>query len=192
MARQFLLFGWLLCMCELTACARLATAPSAIRVTLDAGANFVLPPMSRVGVIKDELQSITFEAQGRRLDMLCQLQINLQSVTVVGLSPIGNPLFTLTYDQHGVNIHGLAVDELKGEMLIADILMTYLSPKVLQSQLQGAFLTTQYEGEQEQRVIRNHNNIVLIEIIHKGDSITYTNYPKRYRLDITRIEEGAE
>lgn len=114
-------------------------------VELATDVNYCLAPVS-LQVLGDEqtaisaTQKVSIKTQDSQHELLSQLELAPQQLTLVGLAPLGQALFTLTYDGNTLisEQSQLLGDQFRAEYLLAIIQLIYWPDTSVNQHLQGA------------------------------------------------------
>ncbi|MCL1050029.1 DUF3261 domain-containing protein [Shewanella abyssi] len=119
-------------------------------VDLPSNVSYCLAPLSDANIgDKTELiaersvtQKTTIKTQSSQHELLTQLELNSQQLTLVGLAPLGQPLFTLTYDGDKLisEQSTLLGDQFKAEYLLAIMQLIYWREDSLNRHLQNGYI----------------------------------------------------
>ncbi|QQX79893.1 DUF3261 domain-containing protein [Shewanella sp. KX20019] len=87
-------------------------------------------------------QKTILKTQSSQHELLTQLELDPQQLTLVGLAPLGQPLFTLTYDGEKLisEQSSLLGDQFKAEYLLAIMQLIYWSEDSLNRHLQNGYI----------------------------------------------------
>ncbi|WP_299802735.1 DUF3261 domain-containing protein [uncultured Shewanella sp.] len=85
-------------------------------------------------------QKVSIETQDSQHELLSQLELDQQQLTLVGLAPLGQALFTLTYDDQTLvsEQSQLLGDQFQAEYLLAIMQLIYWPDASVNRHLQGA------------------------------------------------------
>ena len=116
--------------------------------------NYCLAPLVATQTASHTLQANLTQA-GASHQMLIQVESTPQLLTVVGLAPIGGPLFTLRYDgQQLISEQNVLLgDKFKAEYLLALLQLIYWPESDISHHLSGAKLIQQTCGQQMCRTV---------------------------------------
>lgn len=114
-------------------------------VALASNVSYCLAPIPAASQIHSLTQQVSIQVDGAHHELLTQLELDKQNLTLVGLAPLGQALFTLTYDGNSLSSQQsvLLGDEFKAEYLLALIQLAYWPIEDVNPYLQGASLMTQ-------------------------------------------------
>ena len=87
-------------------------------------------------------QKATIKTQSSQHELLTQLELTAQQLTLVGLAPLGQPLFTLTYDGHQLisEQSTLLGSQFKAEYLLAIMQLIYWDEGSINQYLQNGYI----------------------------------------------------
>ena len=90
-------------------------------------------------------QKVRIQAAGKHHELLSQVELDASQLTIVGLAPLGQALFTLIYDGHTLSSEQsmLLTSEFKAEYLLALMQLIYWPPAQITPYLDGAVISTQ-------------------------------------------------
>jgi len=113
-------------------------------VDLAKDVTYCLAPIPANSQIRSATQQVAINVNDSRHELLSQLELDRDKLTLVGLAPLGQALFTLVFD--GVSLNSqqsmLLGDEFKAEYLLALIQLIYWPEEDVNAHLQGATLTS--------------------------------------------------
>ena len=114
-------------------------------VALASDVNYCLSPIPADAQIRSLTQQVSIQVDGSHHELLTQLEQDKHNLTLVGLAPLGQALFTLTYDGNSLTSQQsmLLGDEFKAEYLLALIQLAYWPIEDVNPHLQGATLISQ-------------------------------------------------
>lgn len=87
-------------------------------------------------------QKATIKTQLSQHELLTQLELTALQLTLVGLAPLGQPLFTLTYDDHQLISEQSALlgSQFKAEYLLAIMQLIYWDEDSINQHLQNGYI----------------------------------------------------
>ena len=118
-------------------------------VELPSDVNYCLAPIAGSShsqltpIIERSLtQKATIKTQSSQHELLTQLELTAQQLTLVGLAPLGQPLFTLTYDGHQLisEQSTLLGSQFKAEYLLAIMQLIYWNEGSINQYLQNGYI----------------------------------------------------
>ncbi|WP_299795041.1 DUF3261 domain-containing protein [uncultured Shewanella sp.] len=113
-------------------------------VALAKDVSYCLAPIPADSQVRSVTQRVTIEVDDSSHELLTQLELDSGQLTLVGLAPLGQALFTILFD--GVSLNSqqnmLLGDEFKAEYLLALIQLIYWPQADVNAHLQGARLTS--------------------------------------------------
>ena len=114
-------------------------------VTLAPEVSYCLAPINQQVLGSDRqtisaMQKASINTQASQHELLTQLELNQQQLTLVGLAPLGQALFTLNYDGHNLisEQSQLLGKQFKAEYLLAIMQLIYWPDNSVNQYLQGA------------------------------------------------------
>ncbi|MFQ6372005.1 DUF3261 domain-containing protein [Shewanella sp. YIC-542] len=143
-------------------------------VTLTAGVDYCLTPLpwqqGRAAQPDDMAQQVRFSQHQQTRELLLQLQFSPDSELMVGLAPLGQPLFTLHYDGHTLASQhsGFMAGTFRGDYLLAVQQLIYWPAAMVQQGLASATVKDFRCGMQHCREIRRGD--ALIARIHYAET----------------------
>ena len=128
--------------------------------------NYCLAPIPANSQIHSLTQQVSIGVDEEHHELLTQLELDKQQLTLVGLAPLGQALFTLVFDGSTLSSQQsmLLGDEFKAEYLLALIQLAYWPMEDVNSYLQGASLVSQACDAARCRTIYASQNKEIIEI----------------------------
>ncbi|QYJ85895.1 DUF3261 domain-containing protein [Shewanella mesophila] len=89
-------------------------------------------------------QRVNLDVDGKRHQLMSQLELSPEQLTLVGLAPLGQALFTLTFDGELLNSEQslLLGDQFKAEYLLGLLQLIYWPLDDLNRHLQGGIITS--------------------------------------------------
>ncbi|MEQ1439709.1 DUF3261 domain-containing protein [Fontimonas sp. SYSU GA230001] len=175
--RRAVLGSLLLAGALLSACAAAPPAPDAARSGLP-----ILPPSS-LGAARRAEQVLYAAYAEREAALHCILDVNAERLRVIGLTALGQRVFTLEQDAAGVRVERapFAPGELQPQDILADIQLAYWPLATLQAALpQGVRLTEPRAG-----LRRLYRGPRLVAEVHQA-----TDDPWNGRLWLVNLEHG--
>ncbi|KIO37934.1 DUF3261 domain-containing protein [Shewanella sp. cp20] len=111
-------------------------------MALAQGVDYCLAPLPASTPVSQS-QLVKLKVKQSRHQLLSQLDLTPDSLTLVGLAPLGQPLFTLTYDGQQLTSEQsvLLGEQFKAEYLLGLLQLIYWQPGDVNRHLQGATLT---------------------------------------------------
>ncbi|CAM3483500.1 DUF3261 domain-containing protein [Shewanella violacea] len=155
-------------------------------VALAKEVNYCLAPIPLDETNQSWIRSATQKA-GIRVDssqheLMTQVEIGANKLTLVGLAPLGQALFTLTYDGSTLTSEQSALlgNEFKAEYLLALIQLIYWPEETVNAHLQGAKLSSSdcgaskcrkiYAIEQTSNINTGTQNESIVNIAYSHDN----------------------
>ncbi len=127
----------------ITACSQTLQRQTCVELAADV--SYCLAPVSLQALTDNKqaisaTQKISIETTDNQHELLSQLEITGQELTLVGLAPLGQALFTLTYDGNTLisEQSQLLGDQFKAEYLLAIMQLIYWPDTSVNQHLQGA------------------------------------------------------
>ncbi|ABV34927.1 conserved hypothetical protein [Shewanella sediminis HAW-EB3] len=113
-------------------------------VALAKGVSYCLAPIPSDNKARSATQQVAINVNDSRHELLSHLELDREKLTLVGLAPLGQALFTLVFDGASLNSQQsmLLGDEFKAEYLLALIQLIYWPLEDVNAHLQGATLTS--------------------------------------------------
>ena len=113
-------------------------------VALAKDVNYCLAPIPPGSQARSVTQQVAINVDNSRHELLSHLELDREQLTLVGLAPLGQALFTLVFDGASLNSQQsmLLGDEFKAEYLLALIQLIYWPLEDVNAHLQGARLTS--------------------------------------------------
>ncbi|QYK12632.1 DUF3261 domain-containing protein [Shewanella rhizosphaerae] len=110
-------------------------------MALAQGVDYCLAPLPDSAPVSQS-QLVKLKVKQARHQLLSQLDLTPESLTLVGLAPLGQPLFTLSYDgQRLISEQSVLLgDQFKAEYLLGLLQLIYWQPEDVNHHLQGATL----------------------------------------------------
>lgn len=136
-------FCILICLALLvSACSQTLQRQTCVALAKDV--SYCLAPIPSNSQERSVTQQVAINVNNSRHELLSQLELDREQLTLVGLAPLGQALFTLVFD--GVSLNSqqsmLLGDEFKAEYLLALIQLIYWPQEDVNAHLQGAKLTS--------------------------------------------------
>jgi len=188
---RFLAAMLVLAAAGLTSCATSSVRTAATNIVVATDVNFVLPPAAGLRESFDATQLIVAEYQDRSDSFQAQLEARPGRITIVGVTVLGGPLFSIRYDGEQVIATGasdaLALDP---GYVLADVLLTHWDIGQLNNCLQGAVVVASADGAQ--RSVRR-GGVPVIDIRYPstgpwtGTTVLH-HIERQYVLRITTVE----
>jgi hypothetical protein len=110
-------------------------------------------------------------------ELLTQLELENERMTLVGLAPLGQALFTLVYDGNTLSSEQsmLLGDSFKAEYLMAMMQLIYWPEQSIRAHLEGGHLVTSLcdtvGGNQGDTLIGTRENTILCRQIYSQDTL---------------------
>ncbi|MGS0677372.1 DUF3261 domain-containing protein [Shewanella sp. 125m-1] len=131
----------------LTACSQTLQRQTCVELAQDV--NYCLAPVAEQRMLSEQTatqpaisvaQKVTIKTQASQHELLSQLELDQQQLTLVGLAPLGQALFTLTYDDYTLvsEQSQLLGDQFNAEYLLAIMQLIYWPDSSVNRHLQGA------------------------------------------------------
>jgi hypothetical protein len=164
----------LLCLAlmQLSACSQRLVRDTCVKLAEDV--NYCLAPLSELnamGLSSNQVvslsQMVSFTHDQEQHELLTQLEIDGQNMTLVGLAPLGKALFTVFYDGHTLTSQQSQFmgDQFKAEYLMAIMQLTYWSSESINRQLSaGKLIDESYGLSRKKRLV--HQGKPLIELTY--------------------------
>lgn len=134
------------------------------------------PPVANHNVNDSISQMVTFSRNGISHQLITELQIDGNSMTLVGLAPLGQALFTIVYDGHALisQQSSLLGEQFKAEYLMAIMQLVYWPVDIVNNHLSAGSWQTQICGTKRcSQLINTHaDNNQPLSII----SVEYSQY----------------
>lgn len=142
--------------------------------------------------IPDITQKVTSTYKNEQHISLMHLNSKNKRLTIVGLTPTGNRLFSITYD--GIQVNSwkspLFTAPLDGSFVIADYELVSLPLEIINQALVGAHASETFNNNQATRMIVDKNNKPIIEIIYSDAknrnvaNVSYHHLERQYQIRI--------
>ncbi|WP_345865169.1 DUF3261 domain-containing protein [Shewanella algae] len=118
-------------------------------------------------------QQVRLQRGEQSHELISQLELQPQQMTVVGLAPLGQALFTLIYDGHTLTSEQsvLLGNEFKAEYLLALLQLIYWPEEKLNAYLDGARVKLEDCAAVLCRVLLSNDNRELIRISYSSPDI---------------------
>lgn len=142
-------------------------------MSLARGVDYCLAPLQS-DVNQSQTQQVSIAVQGERHQLLSQLEIVPQQLTLVGLAPLGQALFTVTYDGHSVSSQQsiLLGDQFKAEYLLGLLQLIYWPIEDVNRNLHGGQLrSADCDAAQCRSLYANGSDTPQIEIRYNQQSL---------------------
>ncbi|MCK8046548.1 DUF3261 domain-containing protein [Shewanella sp. 1CM18E] len=117
-------------------------------VTLAAEVNYCLAPISQQVLGNGQqalsaMQKASIQTENNQHELLSQLELSQQQLTLVGLAPLGQALFTLSYDGQSLisEQSKLLGEQFKAEYLLAIMQLIYWPDNSINQHLEGATIS---------------------------------------------------
>ncbi|MCE9680355.1 DUF3261 domain-containing protein [Shewanella sp. AS1] len=122
-------------------CAQRLDRDTCMNLTSDV--SYCLAPLQN-DLSLSQTQKVNLEVDGSKHQLLSQLELTPEQLTLVGLAPLGQALFTLTFDGKRLESQQSALlgEAFKGEYLLALLQLIYWPIEEANLQLRGAVLRT--------------------------------------------------
>jgi len=123
--RLQLLCGLLLSFLLLSGCSQQLQRQTCVALT--EGVSYCLAPVSTQVEQGTHSQTVQFSHDGQSHQLITELQIDQYTMTLVGLAPLGQPLFTIVYDGNNLisQQSSLLGEAFKAEYLMAILQLVY-------------------------------------------------------------------
>jgi hypothetical protein len=110
--------------------------------------NYCLAPVANTMANTSISQQVTFSRNGVSHQLITELQIDDNSMTLVGLAPLGQALFSIVYDGQSLisQQSSLLGDQFKAEYLMAIMQLVYWPSETVNNQLSAGVWQTQTCG----------------------------------------------
>ena len=130
-----LLCGLLLCALLLSGCSQQFQRQTC--VALSEALSYCLAPINEQVEQGAHSQTVQFSHDGQTHQLITELQIDKNTMTLVGLAPLGQPLFTIVYDGHRLisQQSNLLGKDFKAEYLMAILQLVYWPTDVINQHL---------------------------------------------------------
>lgn len=163
-------------------------------VALASEVNYCLAPIPANSQIHSLTQQVSIGVDEEHHELLTQLELDKQQLTLVGLAPLGQALFTLVFDGNTLSSQQsmLLGDEFKAEYLLALIQLAYWPVEDVNPHLQGASLVSQACDAARCRTIYANETQLVLEIsydkIDPWSAVIELAIPQaKFKLKITPI-----
>jgi hypothetical protein len=145
----------LLCLAlmQLSACSQRLVRDTCVKLAEEV--NYCLTPLSELnakGLSSNQAvslsQMVSFTHDQQQHELMTQLEIVGQQMTLVGLAPLGQALFTVVYDGHTITSQQSQFmgDQFKAEYLMAIMQLAYWSTESINRQLSAGKLINESHG----------------------------------------------
>ncbi len=156
----------------------------------------VLPPAS-LGTSLSLSQLVEGEFKDQRQSLHVEVEVTPARLVVVGLSPVGVPLFTLEQRAGEITVETLGSDELpfNPRHMLSDFQIAYWPEAVLRGAFQSLGLSLR-QAAQDRREVLGENGEVLVAVTYGGDGdnigdIIVEHFDPPYRLRIMTFKSSA-
>ncbi len=131
--------------------------------------NYCLAPL--LNTEQTLTQQVNLQVNTQRHQLMSQLELSPQQLTLVGLAPLGQALFTLTYDGSQLDSHQsrLLGDEFKAEYLLGLLQLAYWPVEDINRHLQGGKLEHHFCTKALRRVLYTEDKTEIITINYSQD-----------------------
>ena len=122
-------------------------------------------------------QKVSIKVGDKSHELLTQLELEDERMTLVGLAPLGQALFTLVYDGNTLSSEQsvLLGDNFKAEYLMAMMQLIYWPEQSIRAHLEGGHLVTglcdTVGGNQGDTLIGTRENTILCRQIYSQDTL---------------------
>lgn len=122
-------------------------------------------------------QKVSIKVGDKSHELLTQLELEDERMTLVGLAPLGQALFTLVYDGNTLSSEQsmLLGDSFKAEYLMAMMQLIYWPEQSIRAHLEGGHLVTglcdTVGGNQGDTLIGTRENTILCRQIYSQDTL---------------------
>ena len=122
-------------------------------------------------------QKVSIKVGDKSHELLTQLELENERMTLVGLAPLGQALFTLVYDGNTLSSEQsvLLGDNFKAEYLMAMMQLIYWPEQSIRAHLEGGHLVTglcdTVERNQGDTLIGTRENTILCRQIYSQDTL---------------------
>ncbi|MCL1143512.1 DUF3261 domain-containing protein [Shewanella gaetbuli] len=134
-------------------------------VTLASNLDYCLAPISQAITADAYSQTVEFTHDEKSHQLLTELQIDHQTMTLVGLAPLGQPLFTIVYDGDTIlsQQSSLLGEQFKAEYLMAMLQLAYWPlEEVNQSLSNGQYRQVPCEYALCRQLIDNNQRVIEV------------------------------
>ncbi|KFZ37696.1 hypothetical protein HR45_09775 [Shewanella mangrovi] len=134
-------------------------------ITLAADVNQCLAPLpwQHSAPPADELtQLVTLKRYDKQQQLTMSLALTPQNMTIIGLAPLGQALFTLQFDGHTLSSEQsmLLGEQFRADYLVAMLQLVYWPQAALQQAISGAELSEQQCGKALCRQLRRDDKLI--------------------------------
>ncbi|QSX33919.1 DUF3261 domain-containing protein [Shewanella avicenniae] len=170
MHRWLLMFAFTL----LAGCQQLRHAPASC-VSLTAEVSQCLAPLpwqqSNALPPDDLVQLVRFNRAESQQELTVSLSFTTQAMTVVGLAPLGQALFSLTFDGHSLSSEQsmLLGNQFRADYLLAMLQLVYWPTELLQASINGAELTEVPCGQSQCRQLHRDGKLIALVTYQQAD-----------------------
>jgi hypothetical protein len=129
----------------------------------------------------------------RTLELLMQLEIDQHRIAIVGMTPMGNRLFALIYQNGKLSYEPEAQfnSALRPEYLLADLQLCLWPTQVLQQHLSGSNMKL-VESQPKMRDIQRHNQTIIriqyTKTLPQVETITFQHLERAYRFELHTLQ----
>ncbi|WP_434779135.1 DUF3261 domain-containing protein [Neisseria sp. Ec49-e6-T10] len=159
---------------------------------LTRGTKITLPPP---GIAMDihKQQLLTTTVKGQQHSLMVLLDANEQEIKLVGLSAIGIRLFTVQYNQQGIQTKQfIKIAQLPpAPQVLSDIMLSYWPTAVWQNHLPEGWTLTDTE---QQRLLKNNKGETITEIHYqnqhnKREPVSLKQHYFGYEITLTNMDD---
>ncbi|WP_394202399.1 DUF3261 domain-containing protein [Shewanella waksmanii] len=136
--------------------------------------DFCLAPLTPTTAIDSQTLQVHIQLGEQSHQLLTQLEVSEAQATMVGLAPLGNALFTVTYDGQQIisEQSPLLGDNFKAEYLLAMLQLIYWPIDDVNQHLQQGRLVSEREtAVMGRRLYANNNPVAAIDIQYNSQQI---------------------
>ena len=151
------------------------------------------PPLTDHPLQAQQLLTTTYKDKSHSLMVLLDVQKN--ELNLVGLTPVGIRLFTINYNQHGIQSkYNLPIPNLpKANQVLLDIMLAYWPVNTWTEHLPENW---HLEETENKRVLTNNQNEPVIEITYTTEQGSQTpktilHHQFGYTINLDNMEETA-
>jgi hypothetical protein len=154
-------------------------------VEIAQGVSLQLMSPAALGISQVLTQSVTIKHANEEHNMLAQIEIDSHSLVFVGMTPLGQRLFSIEYraNKWHYDVDQILQDRINLEYLLADFQLSYWSPELLQQRLSGG--TLQLEAANRRVIYRERDGKKLIDIRYDNKSA-----PWKGKLELRHLERN--
>ncbi|QYK05015.1 DUF3261 domain-containing protein [Shewanella zhangzhouensis] len=115
---------------------------------------------------QSQTQKVSIEINGKRHELLSQLELDGQRLSVVGLAPMGQPLFDVSFDGNQLKSEQsvLLGDNFRAEYLIALLQLIYWPEQELNAALSGGQVSEQSCPQRRCRILTSPEDGGIVHI----------------------------